>query len=168
VSHPLIRQLRFTRSEFRRAIRTVSAEEAVARLHGLNSITWSIGHMAWQEQKYFLRWGQGRMPFPEIDPIYRSGAPSSTPPLDEVLPIWNSIHRETDPWLDTLTETSLRQPYVRPNGMPGGRIVGSLVQRVIYHYWYHLGQNMAIRRMLGHARLPQFVGNIDEQAPFIA
>jgi hypothetical protein len=42
------------------------------------------------------------------------------------------------------------------------------LQRVIYHYWYHTGENMAIRQMLGHTRLPEFVGNIDSQAPYRA
>ena len=43
----------------------------------------------------------------------------------------------------------------------------SLLQRVIYHYWYHNGENCAIRQMLGHTNLPQFVGNIDEEAPYL-
>jgi hypothetical protein len=38
--------------------------------------------------------------------------------------------------------------------------------RMLYHYWYHTGENMAIRQNLGHADLPQFVGNIDEEAPY--
>jgi hypothetical protein len=37
---------------------------------------------------------------------------------------------------------------------------------VIYHYWYHIGENMAIRQQLGHDSLPQFVGNIDQAAPY--
>jgi hypothetical protein len=44
--------------------------------------------------------------------------------------------------------------------------VGNLIQRTTYHYWFHLGENMAIRQQLGHERLPQFVGNIDDEAPF--
>ncbi|MBI2333868.1 MAG: DinB family protein, partial [Chloroflexi bacterium] len=46
------------------------------------------------------------------------------------------------------------------------RTYGNLIQRTIYHYWYHLGENMAIRQNLGHSNLPQFVGNIDRQAPY--
>jgi hypothetical protein len=30
----------------------------------------------------------------------------------------------------------------------------------MYHYWYHLGEAHAIRQMLGHQNLPQFVGNM--------
>jgi hypothetical protein len=40
------------------------------------------------------------------------------------------------------------------------------LQRVIYHYRYHLGENLAIRQQLGHRRLPQFVGAIDDEAPY--
>ena len=43
---------------------------------------------------------------------------------------------------------------------------GNLLQRVIYHAWYHTGENMAIRQLLGHARLPVYVGDIDGKAPY--
>ncbi|HET9016907.1 MAG TPA: hypothetical protein VFN57_15000, partial [Thermomicrobiaceae bacterium] len=45
--------------------------------------------------------------------------------------------------------------------------LGSLMQRVIYHYWYHTGENQAIRQLLGHQHLPVFVGNIDDEAPYM-
>ena len=48
---------------------------------------------------------------------------------------------------------------------PNGKL-SNLLQRVIYHYWYHTGENAAIRQQLGHTRLPQFVGNIDTKAPY--
>jgi hypothetical protein len=35
-----------------------------------------------------------------------------------------------------------------------------------YHYWYHLGEALAVRQMLGHRDLPDFVGDIDSQAPY--
>jgi hypothetical protein len=38
--------------------------------------------------------------------------------------------------------------------------------RTIYHYWYHLGEALAIRQVLGHTDLPDFVGNIDDEAPY--
>ncbi len=44
--------------------------------------------------------------------------------------------------------------------------MGTLLQRVIYHYWYHTGENVAIRQMFGHTDLPEFVGNIDDEAPY--
>lgn len=165
--HPLILQLRFARREFRRALRNVPAEDAVKRVGRLNSLGWSVGHLAWQEQKFFLNWGQGELPFPEIDRVFRAGAPATTPPLDEMWAAWTEITARADPWLDTLDSAGLQQPYLKRDGTPGARIIGALVLRTTYHYWYHLGENMALRKLLGHGQLPQFVGNIDEQAPYV-
>jgi len=36
----------------------------------------------------------------------------------------------------------------------------------MYHYWYHTGENAASRQLLGHTNLPEFVGNIDDEAPY--
>jgi hypothetical protein len=60
----------------------------------------------------------------------------------------------------------LQERVVKKDGTPLARIYGSLLQRTIYHYWYHIGENLAVRQMLGHTNLPQFVGNIDKQAPY--
>jgi len=163
--HPLIDQLRFTRSEFMRAIKGVKDNDARKRFLPMNCISWNIGHLAWQEQRYFLGFGQGRILFPEIEKDFAYGAPASTPPLKEVLAAWKAITSAADPWLDTLTPVKLQaHPIVK--GKPIARINGNLLQRTIYHHWYHIGENLAIRQNLGHKRLPQFVGNIDDQAPY--
>jgi hypothetical protein len=39
---------------------------------------------------------------------------------------------------------------------------------MIYHYWYHIGEVQAIRQMLGQTNLPEYVGEIEEQAPYRA
>ena len=31
-----------------------------------------------------------------------------------------------------------------------------------YHYWFHLGEAYAIRQLLGHPDLPEFVGDMSE------
>jgi hypothetical protein len=36
---------------------------------------------------------------------------------------------------------------------------GNELQRAVYHDRYHTGENMAIRHVLGHGRLPELVGN---------
>lgn len=163
--HPLVTQLRFTRSEFLRAVKGVTDEDARKRILPMNCISWNIGHLAWQEQRYFLHFGQGLMPFPDINKEFAYGAPASTPLLKEVLKAWKTITAAVDPWLDTLTpEKLLEQPS--SEGKPIPRFFGNLLQRTIYHYWYHIGENMAIRQQLGHSKLPQFVGNIDDQAPY--
>lgn len=163
--HPLVRQLRFTRSEFMRGLRGVDDVAARTRLASMNCISWNLGHLAWQEQRYFLTMGQGRTPFPEIQRQFASGGPPSTPPLDEVLGAWRAITAEADPWLDSLTVDRLQDQVVR-RGKPLQRHIGNLLQRTIYHYWFHTGENMAIRQLLGHRRLAQFVGNIDDEAPY--
>jgi hypothetical protein len=168
MTHPLVLQLRFTRSEFKRAIRGLTNEEASKRFMPMNCISWNVGHLTWQEQRYFLYYGQGQLPLQGIDKLFASGAPASTPALSEMLVAWDTITKAADPWLDTLTSQTLEQHVTRKDGKPASYIFGSLLQRVIYHYWYHIGENMAIRQMLGQTHLPQFVGNIDDKAPYIA
>jgi hypothetical protein len=165
VTHPLVLQLRFTRSEFRRGLAGLSEVAAGHRILPLNCISWNIGHLAWQEQRYFLRYGQGRVVRPEVDTMFAYGAPACTPTLVEAWSAWEAITAAADPWLDALTTESLQERVVR-DGHLTDYVVGSLLQRTIYHYWYHTGENMAIRQSLGHTNLPEFVGNIDDEAPY--
>ncbi len=164
--HPLILQLKFTRSEFKRALKGLSEEDAGKRLLPMNCISWNVGHLAWHEQRYFLYFGQGLLPFPEAQEAFAYGAPASTPPLRNVLALWRKITKAADPWLESLTSEKLQEHFLKQDGTPSERIFGSLLQRVIYHYWYHTGENLAIRQMLGHTNLPEFVGNIDDRAPY--
>ena len=163
--HPLVNQLRFTRSEFYRGIKSINEEDAVIRLLPMNCISWNVGHLAWQEQQYFLKYSMGKIIFPEIDKAFANGAPASTPPLEEVVSAWKTITETADPWLDTLTSEKLEAPIIS-RGKEIQYTFGNLILRTIYHYWYHLGENMAIRQKLGHSRLPQFVGAIDRKAPY--
>ena len=165
MTHPLVQQLRFTRGEFARAWKGVVDKDARQRFAPMNCISWTIGHLAWQEQAYFLTYGQGRRPFPEIDRAFANGAPASTPPLDEMATAWRAITADTEGWLETLAPARL-QEHVVSQGKPIAYTYGNLVQRVIYHYWYHTGEIMAIRQLLGHERLPQFVGALDRKAPY--
>jgi hypothetical protein len=49
--HPLVLQLQFTRSEFKRGLKGLSEEDASHRLLPMNCISWNVGHLAWQEQR---------------------------------------------------------------------------------------------------------------------
>ena len=51
--HPLVDQLRFTRSEFTRSLDGVTEEEGFQRFGVINSIGWIVGHVANQEQRYW-------------------------------------------------------------------------------------------------------------------
>jgi len=165
--HPLVLQLRFTRSEFRRALDGITDDEARRRFAPMNCISWNIGHLAWQEQRYWLYRGQGQLPLPDVNEQFAYGAPASTPTLDDMWAAWQTITQAADPWLDMLTTEQLQvQHPITIDDWQGYFTFGSLMQRVIYHYWYHTGESMAIRQLLGHHDLPEFVGNIDDEAPY--
>ena len=161
MTHPMVLQLRFTRSEFIRGLKGLSEEDAQKRLLPMNSIGWNVGHLTWHEQRYFLIFAQGKELYPEIGRLFAYGAPASTPPLAEMLAAWEAVTAAVDPWLDTLTTEKLQEKLGK-----GNRIWGNLLQRVIYHYWYHNGENQAIRQQLGNTGLEEFVGNIDEEASY--
>ncbi len=163
--HPLVVQLRFTRSEFTRALEGIPDADACKRLMPMNCISWNVGHLAWQEQRYWLTRLQGKVLLPELNEKFCYGCPAITPPLDEMLTAWRTIITAVDPFLDTLSTDAL-QRTILVDGQPVVYTAGSLMQRVIYHYWYHTGESLAIRQMLGHANLPDFVGNIDQEAPY--
>ena len=108
--HPLVEQLRFARSEFRRGLLGVSEEEAQHRILPMNCLSWNVGHLASQEQRYWLHFAQGELRFPEIDREFRYGAPASTPPLAAMWAAWEAITAAADPWLDTVTEETAALP----------------------------------------------------------
>jgi len=165
MTHPMVDQLRFTRREFMRGVANLSDADARKRVQPMNCISWNIGHLAWQEQRYFLYRGLGQILLPAVQEQFAYGAPGSTPSLDEVLAAWGKITAAVDPWLQELTSEKLAQLYV-VDGKQGGTTYGNLLQRTIYHYWYHNGENMAIRQSLGHKDLAEFVGDIDAEAPY--
>lgn len=165
--HPLVAQLHFTRREFQRALEGLSEEDARKRILPMNCISWNVGHLAWQEQRYFLSFAQDKILIPRIQEEFRYGAPASTPALAEMQEAWQTITRAADEWLDALTTEKLLEVYHHPSGEWSTRY-GNLLQRVIYHYWYHTGENMAIRQSLKNEGLQDFVGNIDDEAPYRA
>ena len=159
--HPLVEQLRFTRNEFVRGLSGVNDPEAQQRFGNMNCISWMIGHLAWQEQRYWLFRAQNQILFPELNERLAYGKPASTPPVEEMWDIWRQVTQASDPWLDALTTEKLLDPLVE-----GFSNIGTFLHRVTYHYWYHLGEGVAVRQMLGHTGLPDFVGDIDSHAPY--
>src|SRR5436309_5353293 len=110
--HPLIVQLGFTRSEFKRALEGLSDTDARRRFLPMNCISWNIGHLAWQEQRYWLFRAQGQMLLRDINEQFASGAPASAPSLDEAWEAWHAITRAADPWLEAATTATLQQPVI--------------------------------------------------------
>ncbi len=159
--HPLVTQLHFTRSEFVRCLKEVSPEDAIRRIMPMNSISWIIGHLANQEQAYWVLLAQGHTPVPGLVDLVGTGKPASTPPLDEMWAAWHTITRAADSYLVTL-ETSALETHFVDRDKPRRESVGTMLLRNIYHYWYHTGEAHAIRDMLGHVGLPQFVGDMTQ------
>lgn len=164
-AHLLVTQLRFARSEFVRCLEGITGQEAVRRMGQMNCISWIIGHLANQEQRYWLMFPGGQAPVPGLFDLVGSGRPASTPPVDEVWAAWREITTAADAYLDTLTPELLQGFYQR-EGKPLPESRGTLLMRNIYHYWFHTGEAHAIRQTIGHANLPQFVGDISK-TPYI-
>ena len=159
--HPLVTQLHFTRSEFLRCLDGVSAEDALRRLEPMNCISWIIGHLASQEHTYWVLIAQGLNLAPSLNDLVGFGRPASTPPLDEMWATWRTITAAADEFLDTLTTEKL-QTHLQWKGQPWRESIGTMLLRNCHHYWYHLGESHAIRQMLGHPDLPQFVGDMSD------
>jgi len=56
---------------------------------------------------------------------------------------------------------------VELEGRKTNRMYGNLLQRVVYQHWYHIGENTAVRKILGFTPVGYFVGNIDGKAPYV-
>jgi uncharacterized damage-inducible protein DinB len=157
--HPLVIQLRFTRSELVRCLEGVSDADARRRLGPMNCISWIVGHLANQENAYWVLMAQGRQLVPDLRKLVGSGQPASTPPLADMWDAWRTVTAAADAYLDTLTP-ALMQTHLERLGKPMTENIGTLLLRNIYHYWFHIGEAHAIRQMLGHTDLPQFVGDM--------
>ena len=163
--HPLIDQFRFTRSEWLRGLDGVSEADGACHFGPMNSIGWTVGHLAWHEQRTWLTRSQNIILFPHLNELFAYGAPMSTPSFKEVLETWQTVTRVVDPFLDTLTTETLQSDLLL-NGETVGQTIGSALRRVTYHYWYHIGEIQAIRQLLEHKNLPEYVGSIETEAPY--
>ena len=152
--HPLVTQLRFTRSEWVRGLKKVTAEEAARRFGPINPIAWMIGHLAWQEQAYWLERAQGTIAVPEVK-AFGYGKRLSVPPLDEAWAWWRTVTKAADPYLDRLAGAKLTRKWKAESSR---ETPGTKLHRTTYHYWFHLGESQAVRQLLGHTKLPDFVG----------
>jgi uncharacterized damage-inducible protein DinB len=157
--HPLVRQLHFARSEFVRCLEGISEQDANRRVMPMNCISWMVGHLANQEHRYWVVLSQLMEIAPGLNELVGYGKPASTPPLKEMWAVWRKVTSAADEYLTTVTPEIL-QHYPMRDGKPVDETVGTLLLRNIYHYWYHTGEASAVRQMLGHAKVPEFVGDM--------
>ena len=152
------------RRNSRRALKGLSEEDAIRATvaHELHQLEhWASGLAG---TALFLYYGQGLMPFPEVQEAFAYGAPASTPPLRQVLNYWRKITSAADPWLKSLSTQKLQEQVIKmvsPSSACSATC--SSGQSIITG---QRSENLAIRQMLGHTGLPDFVGNIDRLAPY--
>lgn len=156
---PQVTQLRFTRGKWLEGLEGITREEAEHRHEPMNSIGWMVGHLAAHEQLCWLEIAQGRTLVPELR-RFMWGQPASTPDLHEVVRMWSRVIDTSESYLDALTIDRLAIT-LEYNGKPYREPVGTMFHRLIYHYWFHLGEMQAVRQLLGHTDLPNFVGRFD-------
>ena len=159
MAHFLVTQLRFTRRELMRSIEGLSEEEACQRMMPMNCISWIVGHLANQENSYWVYLAQGKQIAPDLRKLVGYGQPASTPSLQEMQAIWQTITAEADCYLETLT-TELMETHIMHDGDYSKENVGTMLMRNLYHYWYHMGEVASIRQLLGHKNLPELVGDM--------
>ena len=138
----------------------MSEADGLVRPLPINSIGWMVGHLANQEHRYWVVFAQGREVVPGLRERVGTGQPASTPPLAEMWSAWRTATAAADEFLDTLTIDRL-QTFLLRDGQPIDESVGTMLMRVIYHYWFHAGEASAVRQILGHPDLPEFVGDMD-------
>jgi len=166
MAHPLVDQLRFTRSEFRRCLEGVTEEDATKRLLPMNSLGWMVCHLAGQERRFWLIWAQGITHIaPELNEWGANTKAANTPPLAGAWAAWHTVTAAVDPFLDALTRDRLQEHLV-VDGAPMEANIGTMLHQATYHYWYHNGEANAVRQLLGHAGVPEFVGDIAKEAPY--
>lgn len=183
MTHPLVTQLRFARSEFRRCLEGVSEEDARKRLLPMNSISWMVGHMAAQEQDYFVFFPKGKVPHPQLNISHGFGQPAVTPALADMWQVWGDITAAADSFLDTVSQDRLEtvleqnikavqdalfvpkqvnQEMLSQESIRSSENIGTRILRVTYHYFFHTGEAHAVRQQLGHSDLPYFVGGMPD------
>lgn len=167
-AHPIVEQLRFTRSEWLRALRGVTAKDAKVHHGRMNSIGWIVGHMAWQEQRYLLMRPQKITLREDIQTQFTTGGKMSTPELKDTLAAWRQITKASDPFLDSLTTPKLVRDLPLVTGKRSGQTQADAIRRMTFHYWFHIGEILAIRQVLGRRKLPEYVGPLEAKAPFRA
>lgn len=159
MAHLLVEQLRFARSELARCLAGVSEEDAQRRLGPMNCLSWIVGHLATQENAYWVLIAQGEKIAPGLHKVAGHGSAPSTPPLAEMWTAWREVTAAADRYLDTLTPQQMTT-HLTWKGEQRPENIGTMLLRTIYHYWFHIGEAHAIRQQLGHRDLPEFVGDM--------
>ena len=154
----IVNQLVFARHEFRKGFSGISDEDGSRRLMPINSIAWIVGHLAWHEQFYWLKRAQGSILIPQLDSDASFGKPPGELILSEMVEAWESVIAVSDKYLKPLKSSDLETCLIA-HGKQLPFNLGTMLSRMIYHYWYHNGEMQAIRQLLGHKNLTSFISD---------
>jgi uncharacterized damage-inducible protein DinB len=154
--HHLVRSVQNVRRELRRAVEGMSVPDLERRVAGMNSVAWVVGHLAWQEQSYWLT-SRGAPPASTFVDGFGRSVPDPMPPFEALWEAWEQVASRSDPWLESLDAAALRG-HIQGRRLFEAENLGSLCMRVIGHYYLHIGQITALRRWLGYP-VPAFVGS---------
>jgi hypothetical protein len=164
MTHPRVDQLRFARFEWQRGLAGMTEVDAGIRFIPMNSISWMVGHMAWHERLCWMRRARGLKVEPALD-AFATGRRASTPSFARMQAAWERIVAGADPYLDALTTADLQRPLAHdPREHPP--TAGSQLQYVTYHYWAHIGEVSAVRQLLEHPGLAEYVGDFPPEAEY--
>jgi hypothetical protein len=133
----------------------------VRRIEPMNCLSWTIGHLASQENTLWVVMAQGRDAAPGLRQRVGFGQAASAPAWDEMWDAWRTVTAAADIYLDSLTPEML-PGYLTYEGKPLPEDIGTTLLRNTYHYWFHLGEAYALREMLGHTGLPGYVGRMHD------
>ena len=89
----------------------------------------------------------------------------STPSFTEMTETWQTMTKAAESYLDSLT-TEILLTDLLLDGKAVGQTRGDAMRRITYHYWFHLGEVLSIRQMIGGTGLPEYVGIIEQEAPY--
>lgn len=154
-AHHLVRYLQHTRRELRRAVEGMALADLERRVGGINSPAWIVGHLAWQEQSYWLV-SRGEPELADLAAFAR-GRPAPSAGFEELFAAWERVTAAADPWLASLQEADLRS-HLQGRALFEQENVGTLLTRTIGHYYLHIGQITAVRKLLDYP-VPSFVGS---------
>jgi uncharacterized damage-inducible protein DinB len=151
----VVRAVGSARKDLLRALDGFDDASGAFRVGGLNEVAWMVAHLADQEQRFWSASFERTSPRPEVAG-YRGARPDTVMPLSQALAAWREVTAASDEVLDDLTEADLARTV--PDGRHGPpETIGVRCLRVFGHYYLHIGQITAVRRMLGMP-VPTFVG----------
>lgn len=163
---PPVRLLLETRKELWRVLEGLTSTAAETRLEQkgvrLNSIAWIVGHCALQQLYFFSEMATGQRVLSERWERSASGKEDAPVAYHEARALLKATCEETEGFLRALRPQQLSRIPRDAAGKSflAGENWAELLQRAVVHTWLHIGQNIAIRRLLGHT-LEAFPGLLE-------